>query len=234
MAVYRIAEINIQINPLCPDTEKRLLPYLSESETFDFDASCAPEEFAESKAKSEGKPTDENIEGAIILTKIAKTVLSDYDGCFFHSSCLELDGEAYMFTALSGTGKSTHTANWRRVFGDRVTMINDDKPLIRNIGGTYYVCSTPWMGKSDIGCNMNTPIKAIYVLRRSETNTCREVRPVEVFRELLEATLLPESRENMSKLLSTFDGLFSNVKLFLLSCNRSKESATVAYEAANR
>lgn len=44
---------------------------------------------------------------------------------------LEIDGKAYMFSAPSGTGKSTHAKLWRDCFGDRVTMINDDKPLIK-------------------------------------------------------------------------------------------------------
>ena len=234
MPVYKIADLNIKIDPLHPDTAERLSPYLTESDGFDFDASATTEEFEEMKAKSEGYCTNENIEGAVILTKIAKTVLTGYGGCFFHSSCLELDGEAYMFTALSGTGKSTHTRNWRRLFGDRVTMINDDKPIIRKLGGRYYVCSTPWMGKSDIGCNMSVPIKAVYVLRRGENNRCDEARPIEVFKELLEATLLPESRDDMGKLLDIFDELFSNVKLFLLYCTPDIESARVAYDAANK
>jgi hypothetical protein len=234
MPVYKIADLNIKINPLYPDTEKRISPYLCDSVDFDFDASCTAEEFERKKAESENGCTDENIEGAVILTKIAKTVLTSYGGCFFHSSCLEIDGEAYMFTALSGTGKSTHTRNWRRLFRGRVTMINDDKPIIRKLNGRYTVCSTPWMGKSDIGCNMSVPIKAIYVLRRGDSNSAVEVRPVEVFRELMEATLLPETRDDMGKLLDLFDGLFTGVKLFLLTCTPDIESAQVAYDAANK
>ena len=139
-----------------------------------------------------------------------------------------------MFTALSGTGKSTHTRNWRRLFGDRVTMINDDKPIIRKIDGKFYVCGTPWMGKSEIGCNRIAPVKAIYVLRRGDENHAEKVSPGTVLKELLEATLLPKTRENMGKLLNLFNDLFGSVDLFLLTCNKELDEAQAAYDAAQR
>ncbi|HCA04374.1 MAG TPA: hypothetical protein DEO32_00600 [Ruminococcaceae bacterium] len=234
MPVYRIAQLNININPLYPQTAKRLEPFLSGSAKADFDASANYAEIAEYVSKQEPPCAEYLAEGAIILTKICKTVLSRFDGCFFHSSSLMMDGKAYVFTALSGTGKSTHTALWRKKFGGRVTMINDDKPLIRKIDGKYLVCSTPWMGKSEIGTNIDVPVKAIYVLERGTTNKAERVSVSRVFRQLLEATLLPENTEDMKKLLGLFDGLFSSVPLFLLSCNTDVQAAQVAYDAANK
>lgn len=70
-------------------------------------------------------------ESGIINTLVCREILDNYDGLFFHSSALMLDGKAYLFSAPSGTGKSTHTALWQRHFGGRVQMINDDKPIIR-------------------------------------------------------------------------------------------------------
>ena len=47
-----------------------------------------------------------------------------------HSSAVVADGKAYLFTADSGTGKSTHTQLWPRMFGDRAYILNDDKPAL--------------------------------------------------------------------------------------------------------
>lgn len=232
MPIYKIAELNIKITPVCPQTEKRLLPYLCDEQNFDFDASATQAEIDEYIKNSTNPCIPHLAEDAIVLTKISYAVLESYDGCFFHSSCLELDGEGYMFTALSGTGKSTHTRLWREYFGDRVTMINDDKPLIRRIDGKYYVCGTPWMGKSDIGCNMISPIKAIYVLKRGEENRAEPTSPGKVIRQLMEATLLPQNRENMINLLSLFDELFKSAKLIELHCNTDIEAAKIAFDAA--
>ena len=231
MPVYRIAELNIRIDPVTPQTERRIAPYLCNAQDFDFDASVTREEIERYIENSKTPCLPYLAEDALVLTKISRTVLSSYDGCFFHSSCLEMDGEGYLFTALSGTGKSTHTRNWRRLFGDRVIMINDDKPLIRKIGDRFYVCSTPWMGKSDIGCNRIAPIKAIYVLKRGKENSAVPTSPARQMRPLMEATLLPSSRENMIKLLGLFDALFGQAKLIELYCNQDIESAQVAYDA---
>ncbi len=234
MPVYQIAKLNIKINPLYRETEKRLEPFLSKPEEFDFDATATETEIADYIEQNNYQFPAHLVEGSVILTKICRTVLTDYDGFFFHSSSLMLDGEAYLFTALSGTGKSTHTALWRRHFGDRVVMINDDKPIIRRIDGRFWVCSTPWMGKSEIGTNIDVPVRAVYVLRRSETNSAVRVSTAKVFKQLLEATLVPGEPENMSKLLELFDGLFTQVPLFLLSCNTDEDAAVTAYNAANK
>ena len=232
MPVYKIAELPVLINPVTSQTEKRLQPYLCDSEEYEFDASVSEAEIADYIEKSGTPCLPYLAEDALVLTNISRAVLSGYNGFFFHSSCLELDGDGYLFTALSGTGKSTHTANWRKYFGDRVTMINYDKPLIRKIHDKYYVCSTPWMGKSDIGCNMVSPIKAVYVLKRGEENIAGITTPAKQIRQLMEATLLPDNKENMVKLLTLFDDLFLHVKLIELYCTPDVDSARVAYEAA--
>ncbi|MBQ9116882.1 MAG: hypothetical protein IJY04_07635, partial [Clostridia bacterium] len=64
----------------------------------------------------------------------------------FHCSAIAVDGQAYAFTAKSGTGKSTHTALWRKAFGDRAVMVNDDKPIIGIKNGVATVYGTPWKG----------------------------------------------------------------------------------------
>ena len=73
--------------------------------------------------------------------------LLQYDGMLLHASCVEKDGKAYLFSAKSGTGKSTHTHLWLRAFPDS-RIINDDKPAVRRMDGTFYACGTPFSGKN--------------------------------------------------------------------------------------
>jgi serine kinase of HPr protein (carbohydrate metabolism regulator) len=54
-----------------------------------------------------------------------------YDTFLFHGSAIAVDGVGYLFTAKSGTGKSTHARLWRELLGARAVMVNDDKPLLR-------------------------------------------------------------------------------------------------------
>ena len=175
--------------------------------------------------------------GAMLAEKIDPQIIMDvldgFDGFFFHSSCLELDGEGYVFSAVSGTGKSTHTALWRRHFGNRVTMINDDKPVIRKCDGKFYAYGTPWMGKADIGTNTKAPVKAVYILQRAEENTAVRVLPSQVMKQLLEATVIDVERSRMEKLLELLDEFFKETPLFLLGCNMDESAVMTAYNAAN-
>lgn len=67
------------------------------------------------------------------------SALPMYGGFFLHASAVALDGAAYLFSADSGTGKSTHTGLWMDCFGqERAQIINDDKPAV--IQGQYLLC----------------------------------------------------------------------------------------------
>ena len=90
--------------------------------------------------------SDEYLETLAVYRKIAKELLN-FDTVLFHGSVLEMNGEAVAFTAVSGTGKSTHARLWRERFGDAVTMINDDKPLIKLAEDQAIAYGTPWCGK---------------------------------------------------------------------------------------
>ena len=83
------------------------------------------------------------LENVAIHSLIADRMV-DHDVLVMHGSALCMDGEAYIFIASSGTGKSTHARFWREVFGDRVWMINDDKPMLRFMEDQVLVCGTPW------------------------------------------------------------------------------------------
>ena len=95
----------------------------------------------------------------------------DYNAMLLHSSAVCVDNKAYLFTADSGTGKSTHTELWMSYFGEKAVMINDDKPVIRIIGSKIYACGTPFSGKNDINKNIMVPLQAICSLNRGEKNT---------------------------------------------------------------
>ena len=113
------------------------------------------------------------LETLALYRKIADKML-DYNTVLFHGSALEMDREAYIFTARSGTGKSTHTALWRKLYGERVRMINDDKPLLHIGEDRVTVYGTPWCGKHGLGSNISAPLRAVCFLTRAAENTICE------------------------------------------------------------
>ena len=88
-----------------------------------------------------------------IYRKIADALVDD-GVILYHGSVIAVDGQGYLFTAKSGTGKSTHTALWRELFGERAVMVNDDKPLLRVKDDQVTVYGTPWNGN-----RLSDPVK---------------------------------------------------------------------------
>lgn len=107
--------------------------------------------------------------------------LTEHQGLMLHASAVVVDGWAYLFSADSGTGKSTHTSQWLDYFGDRAFILNDDKPAIRRINGSYQVFGTPWSGKTGQNVNTAAPLAGIAFLERSQNNWITPMTPGEAF-----------------------------------------------------
>ncbi len=156
----------------------------------------------------------------------------DYDGMLVHSSAIVVDGKAYLFSADSGTGKSTHTALYRRYYGDeRVRILNDDKPAIRLEDGVFYAYGTPWSGKSALNLNLKVPIGGICLLERGAKNEIEPLPARPALFRLLQQTRRFDDKEKMDKVMDLLDALLRKVPIWRMKCNMDPEAAKVSYEA---
>ena len=161
--------------------------------------------------------------------------LIGYDGFMLHASGVVYENKAYLFSAPSGTGKSTHTGIWRRAFGeDKTFIINDDKPVIRIIDGQAIAFGTPWSGKTDHNENVGVPLQGICFVERCEKNWIEPMSPKDAIHRILDQTIRPQDSKNMSKLLELLDKVLSSVKVYTLHCNMEDDAAFVAYEGMNK
>ena len=151
------------------------------------------------------------------------------DTFLFHGSAIAVDGAAYLFTARSGTGKSTHARLWREMLGDRAVMINDDKPLIRLTEDGAVVYGTPWNGKHRLCTNISVPLKAVCILERAQQNTIRAITREEAFPMLVQQSYRPLDPAALAKTLSLVDRLSRTVSLYRLGCNMDPEAAELSY-----
>jgi hypothetical protein len=158
------------------------------------------------------------------------TALIDYDGFFLHSSAVMVDGEAYLFSAPCGTGKSTHTQLWLKYFGEqRAKILNDDKPAIRVISGRIMACGTPFSGKTDLNLNEIVPIKGICFLEQSPDNYIIQMSPSKSIVALLNQTIRPRSIEKMDKLLLIIEKVINSIQIYKMGCNISMEAVELSY-----
>jgi len=157
--------------------------------------------------------------------------LLDFDGLMLHSSAVVVDGKAYLFSADSGTGKSTHTGLWLKKFGARAFILNDDKPALRLEDGAWYAYGTPWSGKHDISVNTRVPVAGIAMVERAETNSIEPFGGREAILAVYQQIHRPGGTDCRIKLLELLDKLFRLVPVWRLRCNMDIEAAEVSYAA---
>ena len=156
--------------------------------------------------------------------------LLDFDGFMLHSSAVAYENKAYLFSAPSGTGKSTHTEIWQRVFGEEnAVIINDDKPVIKFEDGDFYVYGTPWSGKSDKNLNIRVPLCGICFIEQSKTNNIKQISTKEAAHLILNQTVRPEYKGKMVNLLNLLDRLLLKIPVYILACNMEDEAALTSY-----
>lgn len=177
--------------------------------------------------------TDEDHEyvasGALYYMK-----LLPFGGFRLHSSAVVVDNKAYLFSADSGTGKSTHTSLWLKNFGNRAYILNDDKPALRCLNGIWYAYGTPWSGKNDISVNKRVPLCGIAVLERGKENSIVRLSTDDAVMHLLLQISHFRKGDNLDKLFGMFEQLVSQVPIWILRCNMDPAAAIVAYEAMSK
>lgn len=236
---YKIADKVIEVTSIYEKVHEYCKDYLTD-EPADFSVCITREDIIKEKDKSdseyayEGKKSpdfsDTLLEETAVYRKIAEK-MPDYDTFVFHGSVVAVDGQGYLFTAKSGTGKSTHTALWREYLGGKAVMVNDDKPILKITDSGVTAYGTPYNGKHRLGCNMSVPLKAICILTRGEKNSIVRIDKAEAYAMLLQQVYRPQNPLQMAKTLKLVDRLAANTELYKLACNMDIEAAEVAYNA---
>ena len=173
------------------------------------------------------------LENSLIHEQLAEKLI-DHNVLLMHGSALCIDQKAYLFTAKSGTGKSTHAKYWREVFGNRVQMINDDKPLLKIEADKVTVYGTPWNGKHHLGSNTSAELKSIIWLNRGEQNRIKPMSKSDAFPVILSQAYTSADPQKMEKILALEKQLMQTVDFYQLFCNMSPEAAQVAYDGMDR
>lgn len=232
MHVYRIAEMNIAVKAQYEETYRYMADFLTDSECYELKIETTDEMIryeAELGEEIHGDPGSPYICEAVAILRVICDYIIDKGGFFLHCSCLKYKEEAIIFTAPSGTGKSTHAALWRKHFGSDVTMINDDKPLVREKDGRFIIYGTPWNGKHSIGANTCAPVRAVVFLSQASENTAEPISPIEAITLLLQQTVLPSDKAALSKLLDMLGRLVESTPMLRLRCTVSDEAVMTIY-----
>ncbi len=208
------------IRSICDD-------YLTEREPT-FSVSVSDCEIAEEMRLTENRFPDEVCESTCIHRAVTRALVKQ-GVILIHSAVISLDGEAYVFMAKSGVGKSTHIRLWQKVFGERAVVVNGDKPYFTFENGVLTAHGTPWRGKEMLGGQMSAPVRGICILKRGEKNEISRASSEETVGQIFHQVLLPRDGSDLALFMEIMDKILKNVPIYTLKCNMEDEAALVSY-----
>lgn len=152
------------------------------------------------------------------------------DTLLVHASVIRNDGYGYLFTAPSGTGKSTHTHLWyKNIPGS--DLMNDDNPVVRIVDGKVRIYGSPWSGKTPCYRNIWAPVGAITRIEQRPENSIRRMKPVEAFATLLPAvSSMKWDRRVYTSICETISKLIGLTPIYWLGCLPDADAAHLSYE----
>ncbi len=165
---------------------------------------------------------------SLCLYRCIAEQLPQFDRFVFHGAAIEFDGNAYLFTAPSGTGKTTHINLWKKNLGDRVDIINGDKPIISLKNGIT-VYGTPWAGKEGLHRNASAPLKAICVLKQGIVNKITKLQSSQAVNYIMRQVYMPHNAEALSKTLTLIGKIIETIPVYILECDISNEAFETSF-----
>lgn len=153
-------------------------------------------------------------------------LLMRFDAMILHSCHIQKDGQAILFTAPSGTGKSTQGELWKTYRGAEI--INGDRTIIRKRNGIWYAYGAPFCGTSNIHLNRQEPIKAIVVLRQASEDYVEQIYGHSAFSAIYsELTINSWNEVFVQKALNWTSELLEEVKIYRFLCTKNPEAVDV-------
>ena len=155
---------------------------------------------------------------------------ADQGTLLMHASVVREKGLGYLFLGVSGTGKSTHTANWLR-FIPGTDLMNDDNPVVRFVDGQGIVFGSPWSGKTPCYRNIEAPIGAFVQLKQAPYNKIRRQTVIEAFASLLPScSVMKWDKRIYGGICTTVTHIMEHVPTYYLENLPDEAAVRLSYE----
>lgn len=246
MFCVKLAEVLVAIENRYAFTERLCADYIVDvlPDECSFSVSATPEEIA-AENSDEGTFSPAYCESLAIYRKICTRML-DFDAFLFHAAVISYERRGFAFAAKSGTGKSTHIAQWMRALGDDVTVVNGDKPILRWRDGegvaeardlrpgAFIAYGTPYCGKESWGQNTSVPLHAVCFIERCEPGESDRLSRLEddgeIVARLMNQILLPKDPVLAVHQLDLLDRLVTGVPFYVLRCTPTPAAFDAAFQ----
>jgi hypothetical protein len=136
-----------------------------------------------------------------VLRILHSLIIAERGGFLLHAASAICDGRAFLFSGVSGAGKTTMT----RLAPSDVTLLTDEISYLRPDGNGYSAFGTPFAGElARPGENCAAAVSALFFLEQGPENRIDEISPGEAVRRLMRNILFfAEDQALIEKLLAT-------------------------------
>ena len=142
-----------------------------------------------------------------------------------HSSSILVDNQMILFSAPSGTGKSTQADLWNQY--RNVKIINGDRNLIYKDGDTFYAQGWVLSGSSEHRENINAPIRCIVMLEKGLENKIIRLTGFQalnkVYKEIITNTW---DHDFINELFDFLELLIEDIPILYYQCTKEKDAVT--------
>lgn len=153
-------------------------------------------------------------------------ILLQTQGYVLHACFIKYNNEAIVFTAPSGTGKSTQGKLWVDVEGAEI--INGDRCIIRNIHNQYYACGLPFCGSSHINKNENVPLKAIVIVKQSPVDEIILLEKSVAIKKIMSETSINFwNPVYIKEIVAIIENSANNVTIVQLNCTKTPNAVNI-------
>lgn len=229
MITIRIADLNIRLKNRYRYVEMLCRDYITDAEQIDFEVEATDAEISEEIKNAESEANAAYAEAVCLHRRIAEQLWRH--NCFLlHAALIECDGEGYAFAARSGVGKSTHIGLWKKIFGERVCIVNGDKPIVRVTEKGIVAYGTPWNGKEGFGENRSCSVRGLCFLERGAENEIHSISVEDATLRLFPQIYLPAEARAVDKTLALIDEFVTRVSFWNLHCNMEDGAALLSHE----
>lgn len=196
----------------------------------DFSITVTGKDIQNERKNSEyGQKSDNYIEIIVTLLRIADE-LPDRNKFLMHGAVVAWNQRGYIFTAPSGTGKTTHARLWKKYLGPDVEIINGDKPILEVKEEEIIAYGTPWAGKERLQKNTCVPVRGVCFLRQGEMNNIHKLNKREALLLLLPQIYIMSDSKKAGRTLELFGKVLEQIPVYEFSCDISEQAVKCSFE----
>lgn len=130
------------------------------------------------------EPGQRNFPFEYVLAEVLMVqLLAQGRGVMLHACALQDGSHGRIFVGYSGAGKSTMGSLWAPFPG--VHMLSDDRVIIHQQNGQFYIHGTPWHGSAPFASPRSAPLEQVHILKQTPQNQARRLSPAQAAAQMM-------------------------------------------------